>query len=168
MPGACRQRCKNHPVPPTELSRTVHPQQAEHPDAHPLKVLPGAGGVNGVDTAAIPGSATTAIPAAGTTETDRGTRPHNPRGHIHMNGTEGVMTRRHVAKGGATMVGKQVLLGAALALALVGANGVAASAGSGAAQVAGIGTVDVGQEVCDRGVAAEVFPPIVMTGGLDG
>ena len=79
------------------------------------------------------------------------------------------MTRRRVtAKGGGAMVGKQVLLGAVIALALVGANGVAASADSGAAQVAGIGTFDIDQEICDRGVAEEIVPPIVMTGDLNG
>ena len=79
------------------------------------------------------------------------------------------MTRRRVtAKGGGAMVGKQVLLGAAIALALVGANGVAASAGSGAAQVAGIAYFDIDQEICDRGDAEEVFPPVVMTGDLNG
>ena len=78
------------------------------------------------------------------------------------------MTRRRgTARGGGVMVGKQVLLGAAIALALVGANGVAASADSGAAQVAGIGTFGIDQEICDRGVA-EVFPPSVMTGDLNG
>jgi hypothetical protein len=66
------------------------------------------------------------------------------------------------------MVGKQVLLGAAIALALVGANGVAASAGSGATQIGGIGTFDIDQEICDRGDAEEVFPPVVMTGDLNG
>ena len=78
------------------------------------------------------------------------------------------MTRRRVtAKVGGAMVAKQVLLGAVIALALVGANGVAASADSGAAQVAGIGTLDIEGEICDRGVA-EVFPPTVMTGDLNG
>lgn len=66
------------------------------------------------------------------------------------------------------MVGKQVLFGAAIALALVGANGVAASAGSGAAQIGGIGTFDIDQEICDRGDAEEIFPPVVMTGDLNG
>jgi hypothetical protein len=80
----------------------------------------------------------------------------------------GVMTRRRVtAKGWRAMVGKQVLLGAAIALALVGANGVAATAGSGAVQIAGIGALDVDQETCDRGVT-EIFPPMVMTGDLNG
>ena len=64
------------------------------------------------------------------------------------------------------MVGKQVLLGAAIALALVGGNAVAASAGAGAAQIGGTGTF-TDQEVCDRGVA-EVFPPLVLTGDLNG
>jgi hypothetical protein len=86
-----------------------------------------------------------------------------------MNSIGGVMTRRRVAaKGGGAMVGKQVLLGAAIAVALVGANGVAASAGSGAAQIGGIGTFDIDQEICDRGVAEEVFAPLVMTGDLNG
>ena len=70
------------------------------------------------------------------------------------------------ARGGGVRVGKQVLLGAVIALALVGANGVAASAG--AAQIGGIGTFDLAQEICDRGVAEEVFPPSVMTGDLNG
>ena len=79
------------------------------------------------------------------------------------------MTRRRVtAKGGGAMVGKQVLLGAAIALALVGANGVAASAGSGAVQIGGIGTLDIEGEICDRGVAEEVYPPVLMTGDLNG
>jgi len=62
--------------------------------------------------------------------------------------------------------GKQVLLVAAVALALVGGNGVAASAGSGAAQIAGIGVPDV-NGACDRGVT-EIFPPMVMSGDLNG
>jgi hypothetical protein len=79
------------------------------------------------------------------------------------------MNRRRVtAKGGGVRVGKQVLLGAAIALALVGANGVAASAGSRAAQIGGIGSFDIDQEICDRGVAEEVYPPVLMTGDLNG
>ena len=66
------------------------------------------------------------------------------------------------------MLGKQVLLGAAIALALVGATGVAASAGSGATQIGGIGTPFADQAICDRGVAEEVFPPMLMTGDLNG
>jgi hypothetical protein len=78
------------------------------------------------------------------------------------------MNRRRVtAKDAGVMVGKRVLLGAAIAFALVGANGVAASAGSGAVQIGGIGTLDIEGEICDRGVA-EVFPPTVMTGDLNG
>ena len=79
------------------------------------------------------------------------------------------MTRRRLtAKGVGATVGKQVLLGAAIAFALIGATAVAASAGSGAAQIGGIGTFDINQEICDRGVAEEVFPPSVMTGDLNG
>ena len=66
------------------------------------------------------------------------------------------------------MVGKQVLSGAVIALVLVGTNGVAASAGSGAAQIGGSGTFDIEQEICDRGVAEELYPPILMTGDLNG
>lgn len=65
------------------------------------------------------------------------------------------------------MVVRQVLLGAAIAMALVGADAAAASAGSGAAQIGGIATLDIDREICDRGVA-EVFTPIVMTGDLNG
>ena len=80
----------------------------------------------------------------------------------------GLGTRRRVsAKGWGAMLGKQVLLGAAIALALVGATGVAASAGSGAAQIGGTGTFDIPQSVCDRGVAAR-FSPLVLTGDLNG
>jgi len=80
-----------------------------------------------------------------------------------------VTTRRRVtAIGGRAVVAKQVLLGTTMALAIVGANGVSASAGSGAAQIDGIATFDSNQEICDRGVAEEVYPPVVMTGDLTG
>jgi hypothetical protein len=85
-----------------------------------------------------------------------------------MNSLGGVTTRRRVtAKGVGAVVGRQVLLAAVIALALVGANGVAASASSGTVQIGGIGTLDIEGEICDRGVA-EVFPPTVMTGDLNG
>jgi hypothetical protein len=79
----------------------------------------------------------------------------------------GVMTRRRVAaKSRVVLVAKRFLVGAVIALALVGASGGAASAGSGAVQIGGIGRLDSGQ-VCDRGVE-EVFSPLVMTGDLNG
>jgi len=52
-------------------------------------------------------------------------------------------------------------------LVLVGASGGAASSVSGAVQVGGVARLDSNQEVCDRGVE-EIFPPLVMTGDLNG
>ena len=37
-----------------------------------------------------------------------------------------------------------------------------------AAQIGGIGTFDIDQAICDRGAAEELYPPVVMTGDLDG
>ena len=92
-----------------------------------------------------------------------------PTAHGPTVSIEEVMPRRRVtAKGWAAMVAKQLLSGAVIAMVLVGANGVAASAGSGAAQIGGSGTFDIEQEICDRGVAEELYPPILMTGDLNG
>jgi hypothetical protein len=54
-----------------------------------------------------------------------------------------------------------------MALALVGASGGAASAGSGAVQIGGTATLSTDQETCDRGVE-EIYPPLVITGDLNG
>jgi hypothetical protein len=99
---------------------------------------------------------------------DPGRAGHAPTVRLRRQVFEGVLTRpRGTPKRRVIMVGKQLVAGAFIALALVGAGGGPASADSGAVQVGGIARLDSDQEICDRG-AEEIFPALVMSGDLNG